>query len=492
MELVNSAVQLDNGYLSNVSNRLPAGINIVSKGGTFTLNGAAGQVARQALGTLTLDLGLTTINNNAGGNGANEVTYANIVRQANSGTMINFGQNLGFLGTAGDTTTGIRNIISGINGQPVSLTNGIIGGWAIGNGDHFATYSTTTGVGLLSNTADGFATYGGTDLSTATAASGAVNYNDGTSRTIAAGTVVNAIRNAPAATQTLTLNGGLTIASGGLLTNAGVGITYNGGTLTSGSEALYAWINQNTTTINSAIIGTFDLVKGGSGALTLGGANSYSGKTFVDAGTLSIGATVADGSTTVAVPGDLMIHGGAVATVTVPRSIKETANVTITGSGRLNMRDAAATVETLRSITFRDGGGATGTMNVDRGASRPDSTLNLTAPTAITANNSNPSTGVPYFGVNLGKLGFTGSGASDDRRLFAARRSRPGCDWPAHRCADRSDSHGRIDQDRQRTARVESHQHRRGELHRRNHRVRRERQHTQERDGRSARHRPVR
>ena len=53
-------------------------------------------------------------------------------------------------------TTAQHWVINNLNGNPVALNEGIIAGWAVVNGDHFATYQSSTGVGAYSNKADGY------------------------------------------------------------------------------------------------------------------------------------------------------------------------------------------------------------------------------------------------------------------------------------------------------------------------------------------------
>ena len=295
------------------------------------------------------------------------------------------------------------------------MNNGIIGGWAIANGDHFATYDPVNGVSYLSNTNDGFATYDSGDLSTANAGTGTLNYNDGSNRTIAAGTVVNAIRNAPGAGQTLTLNGSLTLTSGGLLTNGNQVIIYTGGSgsLTSSTGALNVFVQQNRTEINVPITGAISLVKAGSATLRLGATNTYTGTTYFNggsnggsspSGTVELNRSGANGTTIVSIPGDLVV-GNTTVTELIANQIVQTANVTITGGGILNMHNSAAN-ETLASITFEDASGDNTNRGIITRTSAQAGNLNLTAATAIISSNSNP-TSTPTISSSLGTVNFT-------------------------------------------------------------------------------------
>jgi autotransporter-associated beta strand protein len=425
-------LQFDNAYLGNVANRVPAATPVTLRGGTINLTGAAGQVASQTFNTVTLVEGRNDFTNNAGGSGAVVLTIGNLVRNPGTGAVLNVGQNFGFLGTPGNDTSAIRNIFTNINGSAPVLVNNILPAWIIANNDHFATYNPTTGVSFLSNTNDGYATYNSTDATTATATQ---NVNDGTARTFTASRTINAWRIAPNAAVTMTLNAGvgLTIASGGLLTNNNNTTSLNGQAsttgqfLTSGTSELVVFVNQNTTGINIPITGNIDLVKSGGGTLNLSpnalagnGPNTYTGTTFVNNGAMVLTGT----TSTVAIPGNLVINSATVSVNTVANQIASTSNVTIGGGGRLNMADLAGVNETLASLTFLDGAGANATANgLDRASVRLTSTVTLTAATPITSTNTNPATGVPFIGGFIGRLAFsnpTGATLNVNSAFFGA------------------------------------------------------------------------
>ncbi len=422
LDLNYARLDIDNGYLSTVDNRINSSAVVNLRGADIVHRGRAGEVTTQNFGTVNVLEGHNLIQTLAGGGGAS-VTSFNLLNRSAGATM-SFQQNYGFIGTAGNDTTAIRYLINNltVNGDAtttpadlIAANNGILGGWAIVNNDSFATYDPVRGIGSLGNTEDGFANYGSGDLSAATATQ---NVNDATGRTIATSKTVNAIRNAPTATQTNTLNAGvvLTINTGGLLTNGNVGINYNGGAITSNSGELNVFVQQSTTTINSVITGNIALTKAGQGTLTLTGANNYTGITYVGqgstgtssiSGALNLNTAGANGVDIVSIPGDLHI-GSTTVTVGVANAIAQTSNVTLSGGGVLNMRDAAATTETLRSLTFLDAGSDSNNRgSVARANAQATSTLNLTAPVPITATNTNPTT-TPTLSVNLGNVAFTG------------------------------------------------------------------------------------
>lgn len=500
LDLRYGVLQLDDSSLANVPNRVPANINVTSSGGTVSLVGTGGQVASQTFQQLALVAGLTTINSNAGGGGANVVTINNLVH--NPDTTINFVQNFGFLGTAGNTTTAIRDFVPNINSSPLSLTFGIIGGWAIANGDHFATYNTNTGVGIYGNTADGYATEESTVLSTATATQ---NVSDAATAETIPGHTVNSVRLAPAAAATLQFAGNtagavapLVLNTGGLITNANfaINLTAFGTTsatstsLTSNTGELDVWVNQNTTTLSTPITGSLDLVKSGPNTLTLapsvvntlsstttagvtvtvastaglapgmtvtgtnipGGdtiasitsgttynlvnaasaaatntltygatpgavGNTYSGSTYVNGGTLNLNMTGANAGTLVAVPSANVFVQNATLTELQPGQINPNASIFVTGGGRFNVNSPTTANtytgnETFASITMTDASGTTNAVDgLDRTTSQPGATVTLTAPTAITATNTNPTT-TPFMGAFVGTVNFTNATGS--------------------------------------------------------------------------------
>jgi len=481
--LRDATLLLDNSYLSNVTNRINPATPVDINGGTISMTGAAGQVASQTINTLTMSGGRNDFVSNAGGSGANELIINNLVRTPGAGSVLNFNQNYGFIGTAGNTSTAIRYMINNVNGSPVATNDNILGGWAIVRGTNFATYRAGVGVGEMGNTADGFAAYDSGDVTAATATQ---NVNDGTARTLAASKTVNSWRMGPGANITNTYNNGvgLTIDTGAMLSDAAFTISHNaaadarGNFITSNSGELIYWVNQNTNGFNIPVTGAIDLVKSGAGALNLApsslltatvtagtnvitttnttglevgdavsagtasifpagtvitainpgvsitlnnnvttaGAdyrvtfgNTYTGKTIVNAGTLTLNQ-VASGPAAFAVPGDLYVTGiGSVVTeANVGGQINPTANVTIGGGARLNMVAVAGVTENINSLTFLDGSGSNATANgFDRTALQITSTVNLTAATAITSTNTNPSAGTPFIGGFIGNVSFS-------------------------------------------------------------------------------------
>ncbi|MGX1744293.1 autotransporter outer membrane beta-barrel domain-containing protein [Bosea sp. NPDC055353] len=170
--------------------------------------------------------------------------------------------------------------------------------------------------------------------------------------TVSAGTLAAGRANAFSAGSTTTVNaGGILDLSGfnqsiGSLAGSGA-VTLGGGTLTTGSD-------NNSTTFSGVISQAGGLVKLGSGALTLSGANTYSGGTSLNAGTLVMNNGSALGTGTLSLNGGtLKIDGGIFA---------NTNSVLITNAGG-TVDVATGSLDLSGNIT--DGaGGAAGTLTI--------------------------------------------------------------------------------------------------------------------------------
>ncbi|MGC4016578.1 MAG: hypothetical protein QM755_18965 [Luteolibacter sp.] len=150
------------------------------------------------------------------------------------------------------------------------------------------------------------------------------------------------------------------ITTGGItFSTASYSIT--GSTLTFGATANTV-TNAGAASISSIIAGTTGFTKAGAGTLTLGSGtadtagNTNSGKITASAGTIAMNKAAA----TNAIAGDLELSG---ATLTWSRAnqIKDTANVTISGTGQL----ATAFTDTFASLTST---GNTGRFNPGSGS----------------------------------------------------------------------------------------------------------------------------
>src|SRR5207247_337787 len=114
--------------------------------------------------------------------------------------------------------------------------------------------------------------------------SGANNYSGAT--TVSAGILRASNSTALGSNSAVTVNGTLDLDSN----NVSVGSLAGAGTVTLGSGVLIAGGNNTTTSFFGSIGGSGGLTKTGSGTLTLGGTNNYTGTTTISSGTLAVGA----------------------------------------------------------------------------------------------------------------------------------------------------------------------------------------------------------
>ncbi|MGV3659502.1 MAG: autotransporter-associated beta strand repeat-containing protein [Prosthecobacter sp.] len=367
----------DNLQIQN-NNRINDAAAINLRGGTLTFTGRVHADATETLGDISALMGANTISANTGGTGT-AGAFATAVLTINSltrsaGSTVNFtGTNLGSEGNA-------ARIVFNTLLTPVG--NGVLGAWAIANTSDYAAYNGSQGVGVVGN--GGFVAYD-PDFG-----SGNIT-NLGQSSAVALSTQL-----APGTTTTglLRFHGGfnndLTFTSGGdilhlelggiLRSNNNnattIGTLGSRGVITSGTNELVVYHNQNTLTIHSLIQGATSLVKSGGGTLLLTGQNSYSGGTVVDQGTLQLGGDLGD----VVIPlGGLTVTGATVTMLTNPGQINAGNTVTLNGSSTLTLVGN----NTLDSIVFNHMGG-TGAPTVATGG-----VLTLTNANAITVTSNN-------------------------------------------------------------------------------------------------------
>ena len=259
-------------------------------GGTFAISGSAFPNS-QTLGPVVLGIalpgGLPGLNPGQTGLGASNI---NLTSGAGGLNVT--------LGAISHVTGATANIVLPSLGT-VTTTGTAVGG--IANG------FTTTSAGTTWLAQDG------SGVLTALGAYGTDSYGAGINTdvtTSGAGASTNSLRfNAGAAT-TVTLTGANVIDSGGILVTSAVGAnasTITGGTLSGTAAAGLNIIQGNTGsfTIASGITdngGATGLTKSGTGTTILNGANTYSGATVVNQGTLITLGTTGSGTAT-ALPG---------------------------------------------------------------------------------------------------------------------------------------------------------------------------------------------
>jgi autotransporter-associated beta strand protein len=254
--------------------------NPVSGGGILTITGRNGSANTQTVASVTLNRGSHTISLTTGTGAGAAAQFDPTTFTRNAGAAVNF-----------NTTATATNVMKA--GGLANDANGIIGGWAI-NGTNWATVSGGN-IGFL---ASGSYTTS-TDPTTWAAGN---NVSPSTNPIAAIGTrTINTLRLTANNTNSIGVGNVLTLADGGLLGSAGVH-QFNDGTLQgpAGGELI---IHQTggTNLMNSIIADNTSastLIKSGGGLLALSGANAntYSGGTYVNQGTLQIGDGLSGGN----------------------------------------------------------------------------------------------------------------------------------------------------------------------------------------------------
>ena len=409
LNLFYGTLNWDNFGLNPTANptRIAATNAVTLRGATITINGAGSTDTTVTLNSVTVAGGGNNINTfpYAAEAGNVTLTIGNLIRTTASKSGVNFNGWSNNNSTAGFNSLGAQGFnfsnifLTQLNTASVTLTNNLIGGWAVTNGSSFATYNTTFGVMDLGMTSGGFTSpaYTGTDVSATMASTG--NYNDGaTTRSIpVAANAAYSWRFAPTAAQTITFPAGATLALGvGIIHNAAFTTTLaatNAGNTISGPAGgdLYFYVNQSagTMTIKPAIIGTSSIILNGPQTLSLApqfASNTYSGGTYVNGGTLNLNAT----ATFTAVPGNLFVTNAAVTmSSTVANQIASTAAVTINGGGSVTFPNySSGPTQTLASLTFLNEGGAAAPTFALGTPTVAVSTVILSSATPITSTNN--------------------------------------------------------------------------------------------------------
>ncbi len=321
--------------------------------GTFIYDntGATG-ASTQSLGQLQVVSGDDTVETNRVA--AQKVTLGFTGEVVGAGATVNFVVNGGTVGT--------QNVIS-LAGQNA----GFMGKAVFFNGSSYAWYAAggyvraiNYGVDRGTVTTSGAASITGTNVQT----TGAVTAQTTTTFTSLnlAGTSTTAGGNDFTLTngQTLTVNG---ILRSGNVAGSSATIGGGAGIQAANNQELVIRTDQvnDSLTISSPILanGTNTFVKSGAGTLTLTGANTYTGITYIDGGVLSI-ATIGNlsaastlGAPTTATKGKIQLDGGALQYTGATASTDRGFNVGI-GGGGINVSQAGTTLTFTGTSTGAD------------------------------------------------------------------------------------------------------------------------------------------
>ena len=295
----------DTGSLYYVANRFSDSAPITMRASEILLSGRVSTDVTERFGAVTLIEGTNQININNGGWGVNSgnILLTSLSRSAGSAATLRF-NNLGGFGQP--------NAVSVKIDTPPTLTNGIIGPWAVVD-RAFATYDAVAGVAGLG--VSGVSGYSGEGLLSGPLATNNVVVRDTATVTLLENVSVNTLNFTPGGSGTIDLGGfKLTLAGGGLIsglegndrTN-----TFQNGTITSGLAGgdLYFHIlgygGTNRPTNFNAVFAdnggqAVRLITaagdGGTSVLNLNGVNTNTGGTVFNLGTINLGAGAALGS----------------------------------------------------------------------------------------------------------------------------------------------------------------------------------------------------
>ena len=303
--LAGGTLQIGNGTTGSLSSQA------LTFNSTSSINFTEAAGSSQNMGTLSFSTGNGTVTSTYGGSGNTSLTFSALAaRTAGAG---------GNLVSSGGVNGSTNSII--FTGQATGfIDQGIFFG-----GNNYAYYDASGfvrginwGVDAGSTTAAGGASLGATAYAQTT---GAV-----TAQQTATFTTLNIFNNT-STTKAFTLASGATLTTSGILRSGnGTGATtVSGGT---GIQApancellIRADLSRDAFTISSPILanGTSSLTKTGAGTVTLSGANTYTGGTIVNQGTLTAGnglafGGAAGGTVQVMAGGTVSVSGQSVAT----------------------------------------------------------------------------------------------------------------------------------------------------------------------------------
>ncbi|MGC3992465.1 MAG: autotransporter-associated beta strand repeat-containing protein [Chthoniobacteraceae bacterium] len=319
----NASVTMNNGTLFLDFSNLATPTNLITRSGThattfFTLGGGtlsiygktgATATSQNLFGGTTFNAGASTILLTNNGSSTTTLTMNALTR--NVGGTVN-------LTTAAGTTFATNGIYT-----TTTTTNvgGILGGYATVNGTTWAVAPASSG-SAITGLAD--ASYSNTGTTALSAAATTANIDVAAAGTNAAtaSQVVNSLRfNDSTGAATVDATNGLTLTTGGILVTSNVGSnlsTISGGTI-NGAASADLVVTQNNSSAGLTISSTIAdntaataLTKSGAGLLTLSNAtNTYTGKTYLNAGTLNIAADASLGTAPASVTAtQLTINGG--------------------------------------------------------------------------------------------------------------------------------------------------------------------------------------
>ncbi|QIF00993.1 autotransporter-associated beta strand repeat-containing protein [Roseimicrobium sp. ORNL1] len=364
-------IRLTSTSSANNTNRLRDATGITFNSGTldFDNNATAANYA-ETVGAVTLASGANAITVDKAASGQTSVlTLTSLSRAAGSGATLNISSQTN--GTAIfdlGTTTQSRLVINGT----VPNDDGILGGWATIDsalGREFVKY-------VASGTISATALVAG-DYSVLTSGSNPtqnVKVSATPGAALASNTEINSLNIQQASATTLDLGGNtLRVESGGIIVSGAFNATINNGTLTAGNgantagELIFHTVGPvaNPVDVNAVIAdngtGVVTLVKTGVGLLDLSGVtNTYTGRTYINGGTLRISSDANLGTAPgAAVADSLVLSGGSTLEVIANMTLNANRGIAV-GPGANIISMSSGTAGNGRTLTYNGAISSTG------------------------------------------------------------------------------------------------------------------------------------
>ncbi len=178
-------------------------------------------------------------------------------------------------------------------------------------------------------------------------------------------------------------------------------------------------------TISAPLNGTGGLVKAGSGYLTLNNANTFTGTTTIERGTLNLASTyTGSGTSTLTATSAVVVNTGATLYLQAAERINNAASLTIDG-GTLQFSSSGA--ETVGAVTMREGNISSGTLASNVGFELQSGTvsgtlagtvsLSKTTSGTVTLIDTNTYSGTTSVSGGTLVLNFLGYSGYSDRTL---------------------------------------------------------------------------
>ncbi|MFH1497503.1 MAG: hypothetical protein ABII82_06720 [Verrucomicrobiota bacterium] len=335
------------GTTTRLTVRSTSGVNqlndaaVISLGGVGAFDYVGHSGTSEVAGALRLESsGVLIVDSTISGQGS--LTFANGIDRANNRSQLLVGVN-----SSGELASTVNL------GTSHGLGSGLLP-WMTDSKARFLRVDESNNLAVMTSTDV-------SDVSTVT--NGAVNYRivgnstQLTNTTFASGAEANTLgfyRGTSSNPVTVTITDTLTLTSGGLAVandNSNTQVTIQGGSslTTADGNALYISTGYastgGTVTIMTPITGDIDVAKTGASQVTFGGsaANTYTGTTYVNGGTLSLAKTA--GVTSIA--GDVVVRTGGTLSMSSSNQIADTAMVTVEKGGFFNTANNSETFARL-------------------------------------------------------------------------------------------------------------------------------------------------